>query len=253
MSRKGLNSMDFTNRSSGRRGGSHVDDWSEFEKKVRKLANDPAISKIYDNLHDDKGVYYNDGSFGGGFARCYESHPPLKLPGTEFVIYGGSCSAPIVKDADIYIGFDSTMKEMNKKFHWIKGDEVRFLIPDMGVPKDAEEFRRMVEWVKKQLAKKAKIHAGCIGGHGRTGTFLAALVSLFGEQDAVEYVRKNYCHKAVESATQTKFLTDQFGIKKAKGHKSGSTSVVSKTVNYSPAKSAGKDRFAPLPGQGGIW
>jgi len=65
------------------------------------------------------------------------------------------------------------MKEMNKKFHWIKGDEVRFLIPDMGVPKDAEEFRRMVEWVKKQLAKKAKIHAGCIGGHGRTGTFLA--------------------------------------------------------------------------------
>jgi len=30
---------------------------------------------------DDKGVYYNDGSFGGGFARCYESHRRSSCPG----------------------------------------------------------------------------------------------------------------------------------------------------------------------------
>ena len=40
---------------------------------------------------------------------CYHSHPPLKLPGTELVIYGGSCISPVVKDADVYIGFDAGM------------------------------------------------------------------------------------------------------------------------------------------------
>ena len=40
---------------------------------------------------------------------CYQSHPALKLPGTELVIYGGSCISPAVKDADVYIGFDAGM------------------------------------------------------------------------------------------------------------------------------------------------
>jgi hypothetical protein len=57
-------------------------------------------------------------------------------------------------------------------------------------------------------------------GHGRTGTFLAALVATMGENDAINYVRTNYCQKAVESRVQVDFLAKHFGVKSASGTKS---------------------------------
>jgi len=49
------------------------------------------------------------------------------------------------------------------------------------------------------------------------------------EKDAIAYVRKNYCTSAVESSTQTAFLSEHFGVAPAKGAKSGFTSGSSKT------------------------
>ena len=49
----------------------------------------------------------------------------------------------------------------------------------------------------------------CFGGHGRTGTMVAAMmiVSLnFTVKEAVGWLRKNYCHKAVESKSQVEYL-----------------------------------------------
>jgi len=151
--------------------------------------------------------------------RCYHSHPPLKLPNSKFVIYGGSCSSPIIKDADIYIGLCHTMKQTEKRFPWMKGEEIYFPIADMSVPKDVEHFKALVDWTKQQLKIGAKVHVGCIGGHGRTGTFLAALVSLYGEKDAIRYVRKHYCPKAIECKIQVEFLRVHFGVTKADGYK----------------------------------
>jgi len=153
--------------------------------------------------------------------RCYHKHPPLKLPGTKFVIYGGSCSSPIIKDADIYIGLCHTMNQTERRFPWVKGEEIYFPIADMGVPKDVENFKALVTWTKSQIEAGAKVHVGCIGGHGRTGTFLSALVSLYGEKDAICYVRKHYCHKAVECKVQVEFLGLHFGVTKADGYKDG--------------------------------
>jgi hypothetical protein len=250
MSRKGLNAVDYTNRNTGRR-KSFLDDWDDYEE--RRTGGGHAVDYGDAASSYDKPATY---SGGGVLPRCYESHPPLKLPGTEFVIYGGSCSKPIIKDADIYIGFDSSMRQTSKRFPWKKGEEVRFLITDMSTPDDPEEFRRLVEWTKKQLAKKAKIHAGCIGGHGRTGTFLAALVSHYGEKDAIEYVRQHYCQKAVESAKQVDYLNKHFGIKKAQGYKTGAVSPVPKTANYpkttTTGRSAGKEKFTAIAGKA-IW
>ena len=74
----------------------------------------------------------------------------------------------------------------------------------MQAPKDAVEFKKMVVWLKEQGQAGKKIHIGCIGGHGRTGTLLAALVKeVTGNVDAIAYVRKNYCAKAVESNSQS--------------------------------------------------
>ena len=195
--------------------------------------------------------------------RCYESHPPLKLPGADLVIYGGSCLNPVIKDADVYIGFDGGMTLTKRVWPWTLGDEVRFKVPDMGVPEHVSDFRKLVDWTKAQLEAGRKVHCGCIGGHGRTGMFLAALVSKFGEKDAISYVRKNYCSKAVESSSQVKFLGAQFGINPVEGTKAGkfySSTAVAPHGSFSGSSSKNRrksspagEKFTPIGGNGCIW
>lgn len=164
-------------------------------------------------------------SYTGGIVHtpsCYESHPALKV-GTK-LIYGGSCAYPVVKDADVYVGLDASMRSRKTKYPWEAGveDHVGFLykIADMNPPSDAKSFHEMVDWLCLQLIMDKKVHIGCIGGHGRTGTLLTAIVSqMTGEADAIAYVRKNYCHKAVESRSQIKFLMKEFGVEEAAGTK----------------------------------
>lgn len=161
------------------------------------------------------------GNYGGGSAlgpRCYESHPALKVG--DKLIYGGSCISPVVKDADIYIGLDHGMTQSYDAYPWNESKvvEVFFPIVDRNIPKNPAEFRKMIDWICNQLHSDKKVHVGCIGGHGRTGMVLSAVVNVMtGEKDAVTYVRDNYCKKAVETSGQIDFLNKQFGITKAKG------------------------------------
>lgn len=152
--------------------------------------------------------------YSGKTGRCFETHPALKIG--EYEVFGGSCIDPIVKDADIYIGFDSGMRMTNASYPWNrKREEVLFYIADGTAPSQAEEFKKMIVWVSEQIVAGKKVHAGCIGGHGRTGTFLAALVThMTGIEDSITYVRENYCKKAVESSSQVEFLHKHYGIKK---------------------------------------
>lgn len=159
-------------------------------------------------------------SHGGTYKRCFESHPPLKIG--EYVVYGGSCSSPIVTDADVYVGFDYSMKKSPLAYPWNSGDSFLFPITDMAAPSDPAEFHKLIQWLELQLIAQKKVHLGCIGGHGRTGTVLAALVKhMTGNEDAVTYVRENYCKKAVESAVQVAFLVKHYGIKEVEGAKEG--------------------------------
>jgi hypothetical protein len=175
----------------------------------------------------------------GVTARCYTSHPALVLPGPEkWQIWGGSCIAPAVKDADVYIGFDQGMTFSARAWPWKKGHEFLFAIRDMQAPDDEAEFRKLVGWVIRQLQEGKKIHVGCIGGHGRTGTFLAALVATLGEADAITYVREHYCKKAVEASAQVAFLTQHFGVTPAEATKAYSFS----TSTNGKAKDTAKDK-----------
>lgn len=171
------------------------------------------------------GSWYNE--------KCTFKHPALVIPGTDLVIHGGSCSHPSVPDADVYIGFDKhSMLHTKRAWPWKKGTEFLFPITDMAAPADAHDFRKLVEWTAGRLQKGEKVHCGCIGGHGRTGTFLAALVKHMGaEEDAIGYVRKHYCEKAVESKAQIDFLKKEWGVKDAKPSKGASS--------YKPSKWAG--------------
>lgn len=146
-------------------------------------------------------------------ARCYESHPALKIG--EHFVYGGSCSSPVIDDADIYVGLDYSMKDHEQRLPWVEGHAIHYRITDMKAPDNPAEFKQLIEWLAARIESGDKVHIGCIGGHGRTGTVLAALVAVMqsDEPDPVEYVRSNYCKKAVESQVQFDFLAKHFGVK----------------------------------------
>jgi protein-tyrosine phosphatase len=138
--------------------------------------------------------------------RCPGKHPCLAV-GNNAVIYGGSCWHPAV-DADIYVGFEHGMKT--------NAQSRLFPIPDGAAPADIEGFKDLVAWVSQQLDAGRKVHVGCAAGHGRTGTFLAALVATRKvSDDPIAYVRQNYCPCAVETTAQVEFLAGHFGCKHA--------------------------------------
>jgi hypothetical protein len=224
-------------------------------KKGKKGGN--KFSKNYD-------YYYTSGP------RCYSKHPPLKIPGTDKVIYGGSCSTPAVHDADVYIGFAGDMRFTERNWPWKKGSEVLFRIPDMCAPEKPEEFKKLVNWTIKQLEAGLKVHCGCMGGHGRTGMFMSAIVAqMGGVKDATEYVRKNYCSKAVESNSQVEFLHKEYGITKHLGYKTmkeytsqfkGSTSLTvtggTRASGIAPPGDKGGgvvSSYGPMPAKTCIW
>lgn len=157
--------------------------------------------------------------------KCTDSHPPLPLTidGQEVEIYGSSCQRPIVRDADVYISLDYNAPVYLWEQPWYENannqKHIRFFIEDMDIPEVTDDFRDLIDYTIDNLVEGKKIHAGCIAGHGRTGTFLAALVQTTMsdrlEQEgisAIDYVRNSYCKKAVETLSQILFLNVEFGV-----------------------------------------
>jgi hypothetical protein len=214
---KGFSSNNYSN-SYGNSKSFEMDTY--FDKKDRGSDLDS-----WDTVDDDYSGYRSGKTKSTStvpYEKCAHSHPPLEIePG--FTVYGGAAASPVVKDCDIYVALDSYSGGDIKAYPWNTGGPivVNFPITDMQAPKDAVEFKKMVVWLKEQGQAGKKIHIGCIGGHGRTGTLLVALMKeVTGNVDAIAYVRKNYCSKAVESDAQVRFLAKEFGVKEEKGAKS---------------------------------
>jgi hypothetical protein len=85
----------------------------------------------------------------------------------------------------------------------LPSEVVRLHWPDYGVPPCGLEF-----WDMLWTLLPAKTAVVCIGGHGRTGSCLSALMIAAGESypDAVEHVRSLHCSKAVECFAQEMYL-----------------------------------------------
>lgn len=85
---------------------------------------------------------------------------------------------------------------------------VVFPWPDYGVPRDAKVLWRCLDWILKQVEAGKIVEIGCIGGHGRTGSVLAALLVHQGmtSEGAIRRVWRRYCEEAIESQRQIAFL-----------------------------------------------
>jgi len=159
------------------------------------------------------------------YGPCHEGHPQLELGGG--VLLGASCNHPR-EGFDIYVGLDWGMARMSHQYPWeppSKVVEVYFPVTDGKAPKDTAQFKRLVLWLVEQLALGKRIHVGCIGGHGRTGTLIAALVCVVhGNPKAGEWVREHYCKSAIETKEQVEFLQAHFGLDSVVGTKEGPAS-----------------------------
>ncbi len=152
-------------------------------------------------------------------------HPLLEIKPGMPPIAGSACAKPVVDDYDIYIGFD-TMRFTERHLPWTPGVEIEYRIRDRGVPGDVNTYRELLGWTLAQMEGGARVHAGCIGGHGRTGMFFAALVAVAtGRKDAINYVREHYCKKACETKTQIDFLVKHFDVDAVKESKVYTPSV----------------------------
>jgi hypothetical protein len=171
--------------------------------------------------------------------HCHEHHKAFSLGGGT--VLGASCNHPR-EGFDVYVGLDWGMRRMSPSYPWEPDatvTEVYFPVTDGQAPKDAEQFKKMIQWLVEQLALGKRVHVGCIGGHGRTGTLLAALVSVINKDaDAANWVRKHYCSSAVETKSQTEFLAEHFGVLPVSGSKAKYETYSSdpKTSSYSPLR-----------------
>ncbi len=197
---------------------------------------------------------------GGGYHKCYEDHPEVKFPHEgSGVLVGGSCTYPTVEDADVYIGFSSSgMWQTSRAYPWTTGNEFLFEITDGQAPVDAAAFSDLVDWTIRELLDGRKVHAGCIGGHGRTGMFIVAVVSRMVPEieDAIAYVRESYCAKAVESVEQVMFLVKNFGVKKGKASKTGygePKKTKDSMLTITSSSHDDLDTGPPIYGPGNVW
>lgn len=80
--------------------------------------------------------------------------------------------------------------------------------PDFGVPVDPDAMIAVLRSALDRARAGEQVELGCLGGHGRTGTALAILAVLSGAApaEAVAWVRRDYCDRAVETPEQQAFV-----------------------------------------------
>ena len=155
---------------------------------------------------------------GGGYRApykpCHEDHPPLHIGGGTLL--GGNCKSHTRHaNVSVYIALDEAMRHplFDETMDWkITPVSVFYPITNMRVPNRPDLFTMLIDYIIAALKDGATVHVGCIGGHGRTGLVLAAVVARLGiTSDAIGYVREHYCKRAVENRQQEGFLATHFG------------------------------------------
>ena len=83
--------------------------------------------------------------------------------------------------------------------------------PDGGIPPVDEAF---IQDLCKLVSSGTNILIHCVGGHGRTGTLLTAMLLLMGRKgDVLKWLREAYCVKAVETTRQIDWLKAAHNLK----------------------------------------
>lgn len=226
--------------------GKNMSKWAPF-KNSRK-DRDKGKDKVVKMNHHHDGGYAGGGTSGGwqggqgsmGFvgssysSKHYSHHrhePRLVIQGTgnpPFEVYGASQEnalkhlAPFANEGGLIVTllgkpyFMKSLEDTNIPPHledrllpfFSSGWQEHILAlnwPDYGIIDFPLEFWREMARIV-QGHKKTLVY--CVGGHGRTGTFLACLLRAFGYdgEEAIKLVKERYCQDAIEAVKQTEYI-----------------------------------------------
>jgi protein-tyrosine phosphatase len=101
-------------------------------------------------------------------------------------------------DFGLYADYVWKNESRNEYINW--PDFKSPLFPDVAVQQILDALDR---------AETSMVEIGCIGAHGRTGTILACMASAklgIDSLEAIDFVRSNYCHHAIETSSQEMFI-----------------------------------------------
>jgi len=79
---------------------------------------------------------------------------------------------------------------------------------DFGLPAEPEAAATQIEAAFERARRGEVVEVGCVGGLGRTGTVVSCMAVLSGvpPAEAVEWVRRTYDARAVETAAQANWV-----------------------------------------------
>lgn len=133
----------------------------------------------------------------GTLQTCRHYNDSLVINGVKF--YASSCKNARTKD-DVVPDWGLYCDWMWKP--WWRAEHIDW--DDYSIPRvDEIALEQLIVAVEKaQLGLKVEI--GCIGGHGRTGTALAAIGVILGmgHKESIAHVKTQYCDKAIETGEQ---------------------------------------------------
>lgn len=139
-------------------------------------------------------------NFATSFRSCVHTLDAVTLPGGTIVHASDHYSRQDrTRVADVAVYLDHAWRAQGFAFtiDW----------PDYGLPTSSmTDVLRVARFVHSAAQDGQVCEVACLGSHGRTGTFLAILALLDMENpdgvEAVAHIRRNHCHKAVETAEQ---------------------------------------------------
>lgn len=147
-------------------------------------------------------------------SSCTHNMSPFVLPSGSTVYASAWRDVPSKRIApDVGVYFDTS---------WFPADGFAYAVgwQDYGLPTISDaDVARTARAVLNHLEYGEVVEVGCLGAHGRTGTFLALLVIMdsmgtghqYGAKRAIEYVRDNHCFSAIETKGQESWLRRMSG------------------------------------------
>ena len=203
--------------------GEFEDDYTTYDTYMSKMGWGKGKGGYMEDLTGVSGAYADDGVtvYGGSFDS--DRHKPTEIiKGDNYSIWIGSeekCEKEVHK---FNIVLNCTGRSLFEPSNHVLPKELEQFV-EQDTPNDTEEY--LLDWddysdinLKAEFwgaftdyleGRKAKCLIFCTGGHGRTGTATACLLIAacdYTAMQAIEYLRKEYCHKAVESKTQTEYV-----------------------------------------------
>ena len=134
---------------------------------------------------------------------CSHKHDEIKLyDGTSIFCSSVRVADPENKpDFGLYADYIWSPTWRNEFINW----------PDYGIPKDTAMSLVQIYEAYYRATQGNMVEIGCIGGHGRTGTILAVMQIAASNgavtaDEAIKFVRKEYCDHAIESAVQEWYI-----------------------------------------------